>query len=61
MPGAVFQTQPEQTTPSQTEENNVEETQNVSEQPSAPTKKFCTQCGTEAVGNFCGNCGAKIQ
>lgn len=61
MPGAVFQTQPEQTTPFQTEENNVEETQNVSEQPSAPTKKFCTQCGTEAVGNFCGNCGAKIQ
>ena len=61
MPGAVFQTQPEQATQPQAEENNVEETQNVSEQPSAPTKKFCTQCGTEAVGNFCGNCGAKIQ
>lgn len=61
MPGAVFQTQPEQATQPQVEENNVEETQNVSEQPSAPTKKFCTQCGTEAVGNFCGNCGAKIQ
>lgn len=61
MPGAVFQTQPEQATQPEAEENNVEETQNVSEQPSAPTKKFCTQCGTEAVGNFCGNCGAKIQ
>ena len=47
MPGAVFQTQPEQATQPQAEENNVEETQNVSEQPSALTKKFCTQCGTE--------------
>ena len=24
------------------------------------TKKICTNCGDEATGNFCGNCGNKI-
>lgn len=33
----------------------------VVEQPQVTeTKKFCTNCGTPAVGLFCGNCGTKI-
>ncbi len=38
-------------------EENVEESK---EEPKIEGAKFCSNCGTKAVGNFCSNCGAKI-
>ena len=61
--GAAEVKQEVQTDESQNVENKEakpEETTNTDAQDtSAPSKKFCSNCGNEVTGKFCTNCGTK--
>lgn len=64
-PGTIFggTTQQNQEQQSETSVKNQEApqvTDTTQSDETIPTKKFCSNCGTEATGKFCTNCGTKI-
>lgn len=72
MPGTIFGTPQESTEQAPIQKETAVQTETIVEasKQSSPevesisneeVKKFCTNCGTPAVGLFCGNCGQKIQ